>query len=511
MPFLDEITTGSGDPQVTTLVASSPVVEPLGGPKSPADLMDRFPAAVYAQGTDTHLYKLIETLCGDAGAGLLQKQTYIARLQGEAEILSFKDLDTFYTQHFRFNRIRPEIYSLDADTQSMTQAELDDVRLKDDRYKHRVQDFFNATRLGNSPSGMALAAKAGSGVEVEVRENYKAIFDKYSDLPLGLRYWGQSQSVFEFVLMPRLDASGGVLNDEYAFEAENVSVVNVTFPVPGTAARPQTYTAPVKTSKVFMTKPDYIAGLALIGETTEGWYYLSPDIHRNMLDVLDRLRPVGALMTVLPQPFRHLVVGVSGVGESSERMSLARFVNGRSDVNWPAVDRVNAFFVQGGIENEAQQFADSAVDLPVVFHTIESVTAYTDHALNDPYYNTSQFYVAPDTSAPAPTPQPTIGAPIIDNPFTTVPQTIPNIAGNTTITTAPSQSPQPSTIAPAVAYSSEHVGVMSKEVRQVYVWLEAYQQQLADYARRTGITFGKAQSLALNNTLLFVKGQWRSK
>lgn len=149
--YLSSFPDNSGDRTTTSLVRADPIIEPLAGPPRIQELMDRFPESTYAQGPDTHLYKFLEALCGDAGAGLLRKQTYIARLQGEAEVISYRDLDSFYTTHFRFGRIRPEVYSFDTDVDALTPDEWSDVQLKDARYRHRAQKLFAATRLGSSP------------------------------------------------------------------------------------------------------------------------------------------------------------------------------------------------------------------------------------------------------------------------------------------------------------------------------------------------------------------------
>jgi len=382
--YLSSFPDNSGDRTTTSLVRADPIIEPLAGPPRIQELMDRFPESTYAQGPDTHLYKFLEALCGDAGAGLLRKQTYIARLQGEAEVISYRDLDSFYTTHFRFGRIRPEVYSFDTDVDALTPDEWSDVQLKDARYRHRAQKLFAATRLGSSPQGMAYAAEAGSGVECEVREHYLYIFDQYSDDPLGLEAYGKSSAPGEFVVMPRLGDNDGNFAADYAFDVQFIRQAQFHVPAHGT-------TRPMEMDAVYSTE-QHVPREAVEGIVARGWYFLLPDLHRNMLDVLDRLRPVGSLMSVLPQEYRHIEVNPSPVVDSStERFLPTRFVSGKPDVSWPTPSAVDANFIEGGIEAQAVNYADAQIELPDIFHTIETVMAYSESALNDANYGTTAF------------------------------------------------------------------------------------------------------------------------
>jgi hypothetical protein len=375
---------GSHDRTRTDYVKADALIEPIGGPPRVQELMDRFPESAYAQGPDTHLYKFLEALCGDAGAGLLKKQTLIARLQGEAESISYKDLDKFYSSHFSFGRIRPEVYSFDTDIDALTPDEWADVQLKDSRYLHRAQKLMSATRYGSSPQGMAYAAEAGSGVESEVREHYPFLFDQYSDDRLGLEPYGKSSSVNEFIVMPRLGKPDGSFSTDYAFDAQSIRVASF-WPPTHEATRPMTLEA------VYATE-QHVPRSSIEGVVARGWYFLLPDLHRNMLDIMDRLRPVGSLMSVMPQEYKHIEVDPSPVVDSStERIFPTRFVNGRPDVNWPDPSSADANFIQSGVENQAISYADSQIQMPDVFHTIDSIISYSETALADPLYNTSAF------------------------------------------------------------------------------------------------------------------------
>lgn len=203
MPTLADLVGTQTDPTITQSTANNPVVEPLDGPTTVDDVMDRFPEEVYQQGRDSHLYRFLSALAGDSGAGLLKAQTYAARLTTEAEFLNFQVLDTFYAAQFKFKRLKQETYpNYNPSTDSLTPEEWDAIQLADQQYRQRMLDFFTATRYGNSPRGLALAAQAGCGVECEVIENYKWIYDQFSDDPLGVTPEGTTASTAEFVVAP---------------------------------------------------------------------------------------------------------------------------------------------------------------------------------------------------------------------------------------------------------------------------------------------------------------------
>ena len=355
------------NPTVQYIQNDTSQVEPLDGPVAIDALMDRFPDTVYTAGRDTHLYKFISGMCGDVGAGLLKKQAYIVRLMDEGQLLTFTDLDTFYVQTLRFPRLSNELYTGDPNLDVLTKEQWDELTQKDEHYRQRVMQFFQGTRLGNSPDGMKLIAESGAGVPVDLIENYQAIFDALTDDPLGLEIQGLSKSPSEFVLIPRVTDASGNVDTDVAYTA--------TF------------------SKEYVTatgNEDFVMGSTPL---------LNPNIERNMVNVLDRLRPVGALMTVKSREVIYSPVAISDVDASSERAYVSRFVTGSPSVSWPDTDS-NGFFIVSGVEAEAPFFALSGRELPTIFHTIENENAYTESALDDPTYNTSDFYLVTNGVSP---------------------------------------------------------------------------------------------------------------
>lgn len=203
MPTLNEVVGGNASPTRTVFTTNNIAVEPLNGPQSVEEVMDRFPEEVYQQGRDTHLFRLLSALCGDAGAGLAKKQAYAARLRYEAEFVNFEFLDQIYTAQFQFQRLRSETYPFNANVDALTPSQWDMVEKADERYYHRMGKWWTATRWGNSKEGMRLAAEAGTGMDCDISPHYRFVFDQYSDLKLGLPPDGTSPSPEEFVVIPR--------------------------------------------------------------------------------------------------------------------------------------------------------------------------------------------------------------------------------------------------------------------------------------------------------------------
>jgi hypothetical protein len=195
-------------------INANPIVEPLDGPNSIRELLDRFPETLYHTGTDSRLYKFLLALCGDSGAGMLKKLSLQSRLKNEGPLLIWHDLDTYYANIFSFPRLKSEVYNYDPANMALEKQVWDRISEADRSYQRRVIDFFHGTRYGNSPYGMALVAKAGSGQDIDIVENYRWIFDQMSDDILGLSKQGDSTSTSEFVLQPRILGNPNLKSEE---------------------------------------------------------------------------------------------------------------------------------------------------------------------------------------------------------------------------------------------------------------------------------------------------------
>ena len=449
MANLADLLANNSTPELTYVDnPPDPLIEPLDGYATVDQIMDRFPEEVYNQSQDSHLYLFLQALCGDSGAGILKKQSYIGRLKTEASLLVFSDLDTQYTQVFTFPRLPDEEYTqdLDPDTDVLTKTEWDSIQLCDDRYRNRIKLFFQATRLGNSPAGITMAAEAGSGIQCDVWENYKAYYDLISDDPLGLQFMGITNSIHEYVVIPRIQNADGSADASISYTSTlartplytqgtkwaintSYSVNQIVYPI---IPNGHFYEITAQTGNSGVTEPDFadntlgqtfvqgnityldigvsvddydynITGNNASGPTLGTYTHLDPAIEYNMIHTLDELRPVGALMTIEIDQERFIAITddqgnpiTPYAASSSESFQMTRFVTGAVDVNWPDTDtdtgEANAFWIQPGIENEQVNFPLVTINQPVIWETVDNAHAYTEAALSDPAYGTTNFY-----------------------------------------------------------------------------------------------------------------------
>lgn len=196
-------------PTISGLVDQSFAVEPLSGPKDTFYYLETFPDEIYSKSPDTHLYKFMRLLLGEAGVGGLVKDLLNARLSVEELGVNTFDLDAFFGSPFAFGRIIDE--TLDLDPSGLIESAVwSTLKAKDARYRNRALDYMNGARAGNSPVGMRLTARAGLGHNVEIVENYRYLFDIHSDDPLGLDYYGKTLSTEEMIVLPRWEIGTSV-------------------------------------------------------------------------------------------------------------------------------------------------------------------------------------------------------------------------------------------------------------------------------------------------------------
>lgn len=445
-----QLSDNGGDPTYTVSDGGvTPLIEPLGGFPTVDDIMDRFPDEVYDTGKDSHLYRFMQALCGDVGAGQLKKQSYVSRLKDEAVGRVFSEIDTNYSS-LRFPRLSfefPEGFSasgqIDPASSVLTKEEWDAIELGDESYTHRIMKFLESTRLGNSPAGMADAAEAGSGVVCDIWETYRSVFANLHDEayePSGgysLPFIGLTKGTGEFVIMPHVeDENGWRDGDSPVTAAWNASpaddypqwagthayiegdiVIPITVPDPdvehrfvatvaGTSggSEPTWPTDGTTVTDGGVTWLDVGPASVVDAQTLEfgAFKRLDPERQRNMVHVMDNVRPVGTLMSVQTMEPHYVPIAVDPlVIGSSSNFRLARFVTGKLNVDWPTPDekvatednpdRSRGYFIEAGVENEQKSLPLASREKPVINHTIENVIAYTDDALSDPTYGTSSF------------------------------------------------------------------------------------------------------------------------
>lgn len=214
-------------------VPQSFFIEPLGGATQPANYLDRFPDEIYNKSPDSNLLALLYTLMGPAGFGWLLQNYLQARLETEDSGLSTVDLDALYTDPFGLARLAEETYTYDTNG-LLTADQQTQVAQSDASYRNRALDFLSGARAGATLLGVTLAAQSGAGRPVEVIENYVALYDQYSDDPLGVPYIGSTLSTEEIIVVPNNDRPTS------AQQTLTVQVVNVTNPLLP-AANPEAY------------------------------------------------------------------------------------------------------------------------------------------------------------------------------------------------------------------------------------------------------------------------------
>lgn len=178
-------------------------IEALGGPSNPQTYLEGFfPEAIYTHDLNSNLVALLYALLGPAGIGWIRQNHLLARLLTEGAGLSTLDLDSLYANPFAFARLASESYEF-IPQGLLTKEEWEKIQIADASYRNRAKDFLKAVRAGGTLLGIELAAKSGLNRPVDVIENYRALYDAYSDSPLGLKYYGSTRSTEEVIILPR--------------------------------------------------------------------------------------------------------------------------------------------------------------------------------------------------------------------------------------------------------------------------------------------------------------------
>lgn len=198
MASITEIRTSGTD---LTLVPR-PIFEPLNAPERLATKFDRF-GEHYNLSSSSNLYRFLLALCGDSGAGQIQKQMLYPRLQGQLTATQFSDLDRLYGNPLGLPRITSELYSEDPRNEALTQNQWINVRIKDAQYRARCLLWMRAIIAGPTPEGIKLAAEAACGIECDVVEQYVYLENQNSDSPATMQNWGSTISNQEFIIIPQ--------------------------------------------------------------------------------------------------------------------------------------------------------------------------------------------------------------------------------------------------------------------------------------------------------------------
>jgi hypothetical protein len=134
-----------------------------------------FDENVYTADSSTLLYKYIDALCGDAGAGSLKKESFIQRLTGAMSGIYGSDLDYIFGNMSFLSRAPSESYPYNAMTDMLTSDQWDEVRVKDAWYRARITEFFVACGLGSQSDAIRHIVHSACSVDCEIFEVWRYI------------------------------------------------------------------------------------------------------------------------------------------------------------------------------------------------------------------------------------------------------------------------------------------------------------------------------------------------
>lgn len=408
------------------------MVDRLGGPRKFASHLDRFPESVYNKAEDSHLYRFLYSLLGPAGIGWLNKNYLDARLIIEEHGLELFDIERFYGDPLQFGRIVEELYDEDP-SGMLDRATWEKIRAKDARFRSRALDFFAGAKAGGTPEGMRFISRSGLGHDVQIIENYKAMFDRHCDLPIGLEVYGQTNTTGEFIVLPRqeisqsekqiirvygtitggywqltfqdelsaaldYDATAGevqeALEDMASIGPENVLVQGGPFPDPieiifqnelsnqdlpplstingltGSPPLPSTSDSPLISTTTVQGGIDSVDEIA----------YIPPRLWHNLQTAIDRIRPIGSIPTTGRLRGTFSRNSWQTVVASSEFTSVLRYVTGTKSVPWPSEFDNQAYWVETDVEKEAPRVKDDIQQHYVAFHNVAQVIASSSHS-----------------------------------------------------------------------------------------------------------------------------------
>lgn len=146
---------------------------PLIAPISTELRMAHFDAQVYRATPDTLLYKFVDAISGTTGAGSLINQSFLARLTNALDTIYFNDLDYIFSKVNFLGRSPAESYIYDPQTEMLTSAQWDEVRVKDSWYRARIKDFFVACSFGGTPQGVRMCVQAAVGTDCTLLETWR--------------------------------------------------------------------------------------------------------------------------------------------------------------------------------------------------------------------------------------------------------------------------------------------------------------------------------------------------
>jgi hypothetical protein len=144
-------------------------------PRSIIQKAAHFSESYWKLDADSIVYKILDALCRDAGAGNNKKALFISRLQTSLDSTYFQDLDSFYFGVLGFPRHLSESYNFNPSSNALTIDQWIEVQVKDAKYRARCLDLMSALNHGGSPFGIRMACKAVLAADCDIFELWKYI------------------------------------------------------------------------------------------------------------------------------------------------------------------------------------------------------------------------------------------------------------------------------------------------------------------------------------------------
>ena len=141
--------------------------------------MSHFDEQVYRGDSSTLLFKIVDALCGTAGAGALVNEILLTRLGTALETIYFNELDYIFGKINFLSRSPAESYTYNPLIDLLTSDQWDEVRIKDAWYRQRITEFFAACNLGSTPEGIRTCVHAALAVDADIYEIWRMVDNYY--------------------------------------------------------------------------------------------------------------------------------------------------------------------------------------------------------------------------------------------------------------------------------------------------------------------------------------------
>lgn len=144
-------------------------------PKSTQLRMEHFDEGIYSVEPSTILYRFIDAMCGDSGAGTLKKEIFLQRLSASLDGMYGNTLDYLFGSVRSISRSSAESYDYETDSASLTSVQWDEVEVKDAEFRSKIKEFFMAAQKGATAEGIRQVVHAVTSSDCQVIESWRYI------------------------------------------------------------------------------------------------------------------------------------------------------------------------------------------------------------------------------------------------------------------------------------------------------------------------------------------------